>query len=99
MPFSLKKIHLPLDDLVPTQPQIREQRVASICSLVVPIVCLEHQGKFYILDGHARSLRAKQLKSKTVHSVILLPTVELDYGIIKTTQKMGLKTLDDIQLI
>jgi len=57
--FYLRKEEVHLEDLVPTQSQIRRERVDSIKELLVPVACVKYECRFYILDGHARSLRAK----------------------------------------
>jgi len=97
--FNLRKEKAPLMDLIPTQPQIRKEQIDLIKELLVPIVCIKHQGKFYILDGHARSLRAMQLGLESVQAIILFPEVEIDFGIIKAAREMNLENLGDIKIV
>ena len=99
MSFSLKKEDVPLKDLVPTQPQAMKERITSIKELLVPIVCIKQHGKSYILDGHARSLRAKQLGLKSVDAIILSPETNINFGIVETARKMHLKNLEDIKIV
>lgn len=97
--FSLRKEHVPLRGLVPTQAQTRKRQIDSIKELTVPIVCIKHQSKFYILDGHSRSIRAKQLRLKSIPAIVLSPEAEIDYGIVKTARKMNLKSIEDIKIV
>jgi len=97
--FKLRKEEVPLRDLVPTQPQTRKKQIDSIKELLVPIVCVRHQGKFYILDGHARSLHAKQLGLESVQAMILSPEEEIDFGIVRTAREMKLTKLEDIEIV
>jgi len=97
--FGLRKEDVPLKDLVPTQPQTRKKQIDSIKELSVPIVCIKHGGKYYILDGHARSLHAKQSGLASIQAIILFPETMMDFGIIKTAREMNLKSLEDIEIV
>jgi hypothetical protein len=96
--FFLKKKNVFLKDLVPTQLQTSKRQIESIKKLLVPIVCVRHQEKYYILDGHARSLRARQLGLKSIEAMFLVPEVEIDLGIVRTTTEMELKSLEDLNI-
>jgi ParB-like chromosome segregation protein Spo0J len=97
--FYLRKEQVHLEDLVPTQSQIRKERVDSIKELLVPIACVKHEGRFYILDGHARSLRAKELGLESVQTMILSPEAKIDFGIVKAVKEMNIRSLEDIQVM
>ena len=97
--FNFRMRDVPLNSLVPTQPQTRKKQIASIKRLLVPIVCIEYQDRFYILDGHARSLRAKQLELNSIEAIVLSPEIKIDFGIVMTAREMGLKCLEDIEII
>jgi hypothetical protein len=97
--FYLRKEQVRLEDLVPTQSQIRRERIDSIKELLVPIACVKHQGRFYVLDGHARSLRTKELGSEFIQAMILSPEVNIDFGIIKVVKEMNIRSLEDIQIV
>jgi len=98
MPFYLKVENIPLNNLVPTQPQVNMKRISSISRIVVPIVCIKHHQKYYILDGHARTLKAKQIGLDSIRSIVLTPKKEVEYGIIRTVRSLGLKNLEDIKV-
>ena len=98
VPFYLSQEEINLDGLVPTQSLVKKSQLGSIKELRVPIACIEHKGKYYILDGHARSLRAKQLGNKSIQAIILSPKMQIDYGIVKTVRETNLKEVEDIEI-
>jgi len=98
-PFYLRREEVKLEDLVPTQSLIKKNQITPIKELRVPIACVKHEEKYYILDGHARSLRAKQLGHKTIQAVILSPKVQIEYGIVKTVKETNLKEIEDIKIV
>ncbi len=99
VPFYMKKEQICLDDLVPTQPQVIKAQIDAIKELLVPIVCIRHQAKYYILDGHARALRAIQLGLVSLRAILLLPAVWIDFGVVKTAEELNLKSLEDVQIL
>ena len=99
MPFYLSKERIDLKNLVPTQPHVGKKQIRAIKKVLVPIVCIRCGEKCYILDGHARSLRAKELGLDSIEAMILLPKKKIDFGIIKTAQDMDLRQLEDIKIM
>jgi len=55
--------------------------------------------RYYVLDGHARCLRAKQLGLRSIEAIILLPQIPVHFGIVKTTREMKLCRLEDIHIL
>jgi len=99
VPFYLSKKHIALKDLVPTQSHVGKAQIDAIKKLLVPIVCIPQREKYYILDGHARSLRAKALGFDSIEAMILLSKVNIDFGIVKTAEAMCLRRLEDVQIV
>jgi hypothetical protein len=99
IPFCLRKEQVNLEDLVPTQSVVGRAQIDSIKELLVPIVCVHHGQKYYILDGHARSIRAKQLGLDSIETMTLVPTTTINYGIVRTAEEMHLRSLEDIQVM
>lgn len=97
--FYMKKEQVYLKGLVPTQPQVGKTQIDAIRELLVPIVCIQYKSKYYILDGHARALRAKLLSHDSIEALILIPAVQIDFGIVKTSQEMSLKRLEDVRVV
>ncbi len=99
MPFYLKREYVLLQDIVPTQSLVARRQMEAIKKLLVPIVCIHEAGKCYILDGHARSLRARELGLDSIEAMIMLPAKEMNFGIVRTAAEMNLKRLEDIRII
>jgi hypothetical protein len=98
VPFYLRKELVKLGNLVPTQSVVGKAQVDSIKELLVPIVCIHYGQKYYILDGHARSLRAEELGLDSIETMILVPTMTIDYGVVKTAEELHLRSLEDIRV-
>ena len=98
IPFFMSVERVFLKDLVATQTYVGRAQVEAIKEVLVPIVCVEYKERFYILDGHARAYRAKQMDLKWIKATILVPAAPLDFGIVKTAKEMGLKNLN-IQIV
>ena len=62
------------------------------------MACIEYDERYYVLDGHARCLRAKQLGLKSVEAIVLSPQMHVDFGIVKTAKEMKLESLEDIAI-
>jgi hypothetical protein len=99
MYFYMKEEQVYLEDLSPTQPEVLKEQIDAIDRLLVPVACIEYDKRFYVLDGHARCLRAKQLGLKAMEAIVLLPQVHVDFGIVKTAREMKLESLEDIVII
>jgi IMP dehydrogenase len=95
----MRKDKICLRDLVPTQSQVGKAQVDAIKTLLVPVVCVRYKGKYYVLDGHARSLRALQMGLESVDAMVLFPETPIDYGVAKTAKEMNLKSLKDIKTV
>jgi hypothetical protein len=98
MHFYMKKKQVALFNLSPTQPEVLKTQIDGIRKLIVPIVCLEFDHRYFILDGHARCLRAKQTGLKSIQSIVLQPQIPVNYGIVKTAREMKLQSLNDIAI-
>jgi hypothetical protein len=99
VPFCLRKEQVKLKDLVPTQSHVAKAQVDGIKKLLVPIVCIHQGDKYYILDGHARSLRAGQLGLDSIEAMIMNAKVQINFGIVKTAEAMDLHGLEDIKIV
>jgi hypothetical protein len=99
MPFYLKKENVDLKDLVPTQPHVGKTQIDGIKKVLVPIVCIHYGSKYYILDGHARSLRNRELGLRSIEAMVLVSAVKIDFGIVKTAEDMGLHQLEDVKIM
>ena len=88
-----------MKDLVPTWSHVARTQIEGIKKVTVPIACIRHENKYYILDGHARSLRAKELGLDSIDAMILLSTAKIDFGIVRTAEVMNLRQLEDVKIM
>jgi IMP dehydrogenase len=98
-PFRLRETSVNVEDLVPTQTRVAKTQIESIKGALVPIVCVYQREKYYIVDGHARSLRAKELCLKSIKAMVLTPPQQIDFGIARTADEWGLRSLEDVAVI
>jgi len=99
IPFYLSEELVDLKKLVPTQSHVGRTQIDAIKKLLVPIVCIRCGDKCYILDGHARSLRAKELGLDSLRAMILMSSRKINFGIVKTAEAMDLRQLEDIKIV
>jgi hypothetical protein len=99
MHFYLTRKTVPLREVSPTQPEVLKTQIQGIDKVLVPIVCLEYDNKYYVLDGHARCLKAKQSGLRSIQAMILLPQIRVDFGIVNTAKEMRIRTLSDITIL
>jgi hypothetical protein len=98
MHFYMRREKILLKNLSPTEPELLKSQIQAISKLLVPIACVKHEDRYYVLDGHARCLRAKQLGLKSIEAILLFPQIPVHFGIVKTAKEMGLCRLEDIQV-
>ncbi|RLE91513.1 MAG: hypothetical protein DRJ46_02275 [Thermoprotei archaeon] len=100
--FRLRTSVCRLDELVPTQSLVESESVENVERLGVldePILCLEYRGKKYIVDGHARAMNMLLKGCESVNALILYPTTEnIKIGLIEASEKMGLRSLSDVEI-
>lgn len=94
IPFFMSVERVFLKDLVATQAYVGRTQVEAIKKLLVPIVCVEYRERFYILDGHARAYKAKQMGLNWIRATVLMPAAPIDFGIVKTAEELDLRNLD-----
>jgi hypothetical protein len=98
MHFHMRREKVLLRNLSPTEPELLKSQIEAIDKLLVPITCIKHEDRYYVLDGHARCLRAKQLGLRSIESIVLFPQIPVHFGIVETAREMKLCTLQDIQV-
>jgi hypothetical protein len=98
IPFYMEKEEISLREMCPTQPEVLKDQIDRIDRILVPVACIEQGKKYYVLDGHARCLRARQLGLKLIDAIVLSPQIHVDFGIVKTAKEMKLGSLEDISV-
>lgn len=100
---KLKKVRININFLVPTQKYVEKNKLEREYGVelkkIAPIVCLEYEGKYYILDGHTRSLKAKLQGEKEVDVLVLIPKVSVTPGVVRICIISGLRSLNDVEVI
>jgi IMP dehydrogenase len=99
IPFTLREAYVPLRQLIPTQPMVNSSSVLGVRTVEVPITCLEVDGHYPILDGHARALAAKRDGLSSINAIVLVPRRPVHFRITTTAERMGLKTLEDLRIL
>jgi ParB-like chromosome segregation protein Spo0J len=99
MHFYMRREKILLRNLSPTEPELLKSQIKAINKLLVPITCVKREDKYYVLDGHARCLRARQLGLESIEAIVLFPQIPVNFGIVRTAKEMGLCKLDDIHVI
>jgi len=95
--IRLSHTRVAVASLVPTQKlldpaelRLREEQFKH--GVVYPIVVTKSGNRTYIIDGHHRAYLASKLKIKTMPAFY----IEGDLGIIKSSAKLGLTSLQDM---
>lgn len=99
MHFYMRREKILLKNLSPTEPELLKSQIDAISKLLVPIASIKYEDRYYVLDGHARCLRAKQLGLKSIEAIVLFPQIPVHFGIVRTAKEMELRTLGDIHVI
>jgi hypothetical protein len=94
----MEKENLLLAKIRPTQPQIMKSQLKRIGKILVPVACILYKEDYYVLDGHARCIRARQEGLESIQAIALSPEVQVDFGIVKTAREMKLQSLDDVAI-
>ncbi len=97
--FQMAQMDISLNELVPTQTVIEVDRLYPIREPRVPIACLESSGRYYILDGHVRSLSARLLGQSTISAIVLRTQAVTRFGVEKNAENLGLASLRDIRIV
>jgi len=99
VPFFMRSMSIPLSQLIPTQPAIEIDRLYPLREPEVPITCLESSSRYYILDGHVRSLSASFMDKRNISAIILWNRSIQNFGVERHAQTLGLTSLEDIEIV
>jgi hypothetical protein len=94
--FSIVSKEIKTEDILPTQKMVDINKTDRLINKDVPIICIEHNQKFYVIDGHNRAFVSKKQGIPRIKSLILVPEKPVDFGIIKTAEKWGVRNLEDL---
>lgn len=95
---------IPIDTLRPTQHEIyadelrgRQHEIKR--GLVEPIIVVQKNDHFVLVDGHHRVLAAKKMGVKQFSAFVLEPEVQVELGMEKNAEEMGLRSMEDVKII
>lgn len=102
--INVRRKVVPIDSLRPTQHEIyadelrgRQHEIKR--GLVEPIIVIQKDNHFVVVDGHHRVLAAKNMGVKQFSAFVLEPEVQIDLGMEKSAEERGLKTMEDVKII
>jgi IMP dehydrogenase len=92
-----------IQDLRPTQNRIQPgefqgREYELKCGLAEPIVVIKTGDRQILVDGHHRSLAALKLGIEEIQAYIITLSKNIQLGLEKTADKMGLKHITDIEV-
>ena len=95
---------VPVESLRPTQKEVyadellgRKEEIKR--GLVEPIIVIQKNDHFILVDGHHRALASKQMGVRQFSAFVLEPSREVELGLERSAEEQGLHTLDDVMII
>ncbi len=95
---------VPVESLRPTQKEVyadellgRKEEIKR--GLVEPIIVIQKNDHFILVDGHHRALASKQMGVRQFSAFVLEPSREVELGLEHSAEEQGLHTLDDVMII
>ena len=101
---TLKHIQVDTDKIRPTQDRVYadelEGRTYELkMGLAEPAIVVKTGDRWILVDGHHRTVAAKQLGCKTIDAYVIDLGKDIRLGLEKTADKAGIKTFNDIEII
>ena len=96
---------IPIDSIIPSQKEVymdeligRQYEIKR--GLNEPLIVVERRNGYLLVDGHHRVMAAKRMGAKSFKAIVLVPNdYETKFGLEKTAERWGLRTLDDVKII
>ncbi|MDR0523090.1 MAG: CBS domain-containing protein [Candidatus Methanoplasma sp.] len=96
---------IPIDMVMPTQKEVymdelvgRQYEIKR--GLLEPLIVIKRMSGYLLVDGHHRALAAKRMGLTEFKAVVLEPNnLDVTLGLERTSEKWGLRTLDDVNII
>ena len=101
---TLKHMQVDTDKIRPTQDRVYadelEGRTYELkMGLAEPAIVVKTGDRWILVDGHHRTVAAKQLGCKTIDAYVIDLGKDIRLGLEKTADKAGIKTFNDIEII
>ncbi len=102
--IQVKRRIIPIELLRPTQHEVykdelmgRQYEIKK--GLVEPIIVIQKNSHYLLVDGHHRVLAARNMGVRQFSAFVLELSKDVELGMEKSAEQMGVKTLDDIKII
>ena len=100
----VKRRIVPIDSLRPTQHEVyadelRGRQYEIKRGLVEPLIVIQKNSHYVLVDGHHRVLAARNMGVRQFQAFVLEPDREVELGMEKSAEELGVKTLDDVKVI
>ena len=102
--ITVRRKIVPVELLRPTQREVFADELLGRMEeikrgLVEPLIVVEKNGHYVLVDGHHRALASKQMGVRQFSAFVLEPSRDIELGMEKQAEEMGLRTLDDVRII
>lgn len=100
----VKRRIVPIASLRPTQHEVyadelRGRQYEIKKGLVEPLIVIQKNSHYVLVDGHHRVLAAKGMGVRQFQAFVLEPDREVELGMEKSAGELGVRTLDDVKVI
>jgi IMP dehydrogenase len=102
--ITVKRRIIPIDAIRPTQHEVfadelvgRKYEIKR--GLVEPLIVIQKDGYFVLVDGHHRVLAARDMGVRQFQAFVLEPDREVELGMEKSAEELGVRSLDDVKII
>lgn len=103
--FKIVNKDIPVSEIIPTQKEVymdeligRQYELKR--GLNEPLIVVQRRRGYLLVDGHHRIMAAMKLGMKTFSAIVLVPNdFETKFGLEKTAERWGLRTLEDVSII
>jgi CBS domain-containing protein len=102
--ITVKRRIVPIEELRPTQHEVfadelRGRQYEIKRGLVEPLIVIQKNTHYLLVDGHHRVLAARNMGVRQFQAFVLEPDREIELGMERTAEEMGVRSLDDIKII
>ena len=103
--MKIINMDVPVIEALPTQKEVfmdeligRQYELKR--GLNEPLIVIKRKNGYLIVDGHHRAMASKKMGAKSFRAIVLEPdNLDVQFGLEKTAEKWGLKSLDDVTVI
>ncbi|NLK26693.1 MAG: CBS domain-containing protein [Euryarchaeota archaeon] len=102
--ITVRRRIVPIEALKPTQHEVfadelRGRQYEIKRGLVEPIIVVQKNSHCVLVDGHHRVLAARNMGVRQFQAFVLEPDREIELGLERTAQELGVDSLDDVKII